>query len=250
MGSGKPDHSNVQKLGDAVIISQGIFETSTTKKHRLGTRIQVGNRIFHYGKASGAVVTGKLNVIAVDSDAEDTITVAHALGIREVSITAASAIVAGQYDDGYLIVDEGTGAGDMYQVKSTPVIANAAVGKIALWDGLLTAWSTSDTDIELLTSPFIMKESVADQIDTPGGVPAVDIAADSFGWFQTWGPCAVLQDEANGAAAAERLLAIGSSTVGAVEDQDAAGEAFVGHRYRDANDEDAKYQLIMLQITP
>jgi hypothetical protein len=56
-------------------------------------------------------------------------------------------------------------------------------------------------------------------------VPNVAVAADAYFWCQTRGTCAVLWDEA---VTKGQALTIGSSTVGAVEAQDAAGEPQIG----------------------
>lgn len=65
--------------------------------------------------------------------------------------------------------------------------------------------------------------------------------------MQTYGPAAVLHDEACGNATNGRLLTIGSSTAGSVEEQDAAGESIVGQALLSAADnEDAHYHMIFL----
>lgn len=229
--------------------AHGILEESSSKCHPLGTVLRVGPDVYRYCKASEALAAGNLATAVADSDAEDTVTVAHPISTTGVTVTAASAIAANQYEDGKLIVDEGTGAGNTYNVKDHLAISNAETGTINIYDGLKVAWSTSDTDIVLVQSPYVVQESNADQKETPICVPRIAVTSGYYFWGQTRGLCGVLQDEAEGNAAGQRLLTIGSSTAGSVESYDGAGEAIVGMRLFDAaNDEDAKYQPAMLLL--
>jgi len=238
---------------------QGIFETSTTQKHKLGEKLQLyDGRVFYYAKASEALSKSKLATFKSTINAEDTVTVAHAIGVNKVKVTAAAAISANQFAEGYLVVDEGTGAGDVYKIKGHPAISSGSVGEIELYDGLRTAWATADTDVILYQNPFSeIQEANTDGIELPAGVPLVDVSANEYFWLQTWGWAAVLIDGTAGALGnleTERLLTI-SGTAGAVDVYTAtgrgAGSPIVGQALMDAADyEDAKYQLILLQIMP
>lgn len=228
---------------------QGIYEESSTKLHRLGDRLEVGDRTFRYAHASEALTAGKLCTIAMDTDAEDTVTVAHPAGTTEVTVTAASTITKNQYEDGYLVVDEGTDAGSTYHIKENDAITSSSTGTVTLYDGLVSDWSTSDTDIMLYTNPYsVVQVSNTDQKEKAAGVPLVDVTSDYYFWLQTRGPAGVLQDEAFGNATGERVAAIGSGTAGAVEAADATAEAIVGEVLLDGADTEAdKYYLINLQ---
>jgi len=226
-----------------------ITEESATKQHPLGAKLCVGDSVFRYCKANEALSAGKLATAVADSDAEDTVTVAHAIGTADLTITAASAITANQYEDGVLIVDEGTGAGNTYDIAENAAIDSSSTGTVTIYGGLKVAWSTSDTDVVLVQSPYVVQEANKDQKETPICVPRIAVTEAYYFWGQTRGLCGVLQDEAEGNNAGQRLLTIGSSVDGTVESQDAAGEAIVGMRLFDAaNDEDAKYQPVMLML--
>lgn len=237
------------RLGGSVVPAQGIHEESSTKKHPLGTRLQLGERVFYYSQASEALSPGKLATALPTVFTETTVTVAHPVGTKKVTITASANIAAGQLEDGYLVVDEGTGAGEVYKIKSNPAITSAATGEIELYDGLVTAWSTSDTDLRIYTSPFRVQESNTGQDEAPAGVPHVSVTDEYYFWLQTYGPAPVLMDETTGDTAATRTLTIGSGTAGAVEAIDAIGEAYVGDVILEDGDEtDARYALVDLKI--
>jgi hypothetical protein len=67
--------------------------------------------------------------------------------------------------------------------------------------------------------------SAADQADIAVGVPLITVTAAYYFWAQRRGFCAVLQDEA---ITRGKAVTIGSSTPGAVEMLDAAGEPQIG----------------------
>lgn len=237
------------RLGGNVVPAQGIYEQSSTALHRLGDRLQVGDRVFYYSQASEAISAGKLNSYLPTVITEDTVTVAHGIGTRKVTITASATITANQLAEGHLVIDEGTGAGEMYKIKSHEAITSGSTGVFELYDGILTAWSTSDTDVTIYGPQYRVQESNAAQTESAAGVAPISVTDEYYFWNQTYGPAACLFDEAAGNGAATRLLTIGSSTVGAVEAQDAAGESIVGEVIQAAADEaDAKYALIQLRI--
>ena len=239
--------SNVSGSVPITAPAHSIYLESENQKHPLGSILVVGGGTFRYCVSTEALSPGKLCTARMDSDAEDTVTVAHPIGTTQVTITAASAITANQYAGGQLIVDEGTDAGHVYNIKSHPAIGSASTGVITLYEGIITAWVAANTDIVLVESMYAVQESNTDQIETPVCVPRIAVSSGYYFWGQTRGQTCVLQDEAAGNNTAERLLTVGSSTAGSVESMDASGEALVGMRLFDgADDEDAKYQPVML----
>lgn len=236
---------------------QGIFEESATAKHRVGEKLCLEDgSVFYYAKASEALSKGKITTFKATTFNEDTVTVAHAIGTTAVTITASAAIAANQLADGWLVVDEGTGAGDRYKIKDHLAISNGATGVINLYDGLRTAWATADTDITLYVQPYSeIQESNTDAIECPAGVPLIGITNAYYFWLQTWGFCSVL---INGTASqlgnlvTERQLTL-AGTAGAVDvlTVHGAGGPGIGQALLDAADyEDAKYALVFLQINP
>jgi len=229
----------------------GVYTESETQAHPLGTVLRLGGRTFVYAQASEALSKGKLTTQLQTTFTEDTVTVAHPAGTRKVTITASAAISADQLVGGLLVVDEGTGAGESYLIKSNPAISNGATGVIELHDGLMTAWATADTDITIYTSPYRVQESNTDQIETPAGVPLISVTDEYYFWLCTWGPVGVLIDATGtfGNATNERVGCISGAVAGAVAKLDAAGEAPVGYTMGDAADyTDAQYAAFYLTL--
>lgn len=238
-------------LGGAVVPAQGIHEESSTQKHPLGTRLQLGDRVYHYAYTSETLSAGKLacslNTIFTDALANT----AHPVGTKSVSINASAAIAVNQLVDGYVVIKSGTGAGEFYKIKSNPAIDSGANGTIVLYDGLVTAWSTSDTKLTYEVSMFRLQEHNTGSVEQVIGVPNVAITDEYFFWAQTWGPCSVLMAGADGAAIGERDLVASTGTVGAVEKSDAVGRQVVANMMTDAADNaNAEYSLVYLKLIP
>ena len=235
--------------GDVTLSAQGIFETSSTLKYRLGEKIVVGAKIFRYVQASEALTAGNLCTAKPALDGEDTVTVAHPIGTNKVVHVASAVITLNQFAEGLLMVDEGTGAGDAYQIKTHPAISSGNAGVITLYDGLRTAWVIADTDILMVGPVWVVQESNIDQAELPMGIPLIDVESAYYFWIQRSGISPALMDEAFGSVVGQRLVTIGSSTAGSVEAWDGTGEPIVGQTILDANQsEDAKYQPIYLML--
>ena len=237
---------------------QDIYEESVTQKHKLGERLVVGDRAFRYILNSANAQTAGLGA-GLSMTSEDTVTVAHGVDTFDVDVTAAS-IVANQFAEGYLAVDEGTGVGNTYKIRSNDATGGAAgSGKIRckLYDGLATAWAVANTDVTLISSPYY-KAIVAptDGIIMPIGVPLIGLTASYFAWVQTWGPCGVKVDAATGGGAAidERIAVLSTNHAGQVmfvgTADVAEGAAVVGECMLDSADHgDDKTEPIFLKIT-
>lgn len=235
-------------FGGTSVPAQGIFEQSATQLHPLGSRLQIGERVYYYASASEALAAGKVATAIGKVFTDAVADTAHPAGTRKVTITASAAIAAGELEDGYLTIKSGTGAGETYKIKRNPAISNAAQGVIELYDGILTAWSTSDTKIEIVTSLFKVQESNTDAIEMPMGVANTAITSGYYFWLQTYGPCNTLMNGADGNVATERDLVISTAVAGAVmKATTVVGASVVGRVFRDAADNaDTEYSLIWL----
>lgn len=189
------------------IYNQGLYEVSSVKKERLGTlRVLDDGRAFVYAKAGANISAGLFCAAAITTPVhEDTVTVAHPAGTKRVVVTA-SGVTANQFEDGYLIVTEGTGAGEMYKIKANTATGGAGTGKIYvyLYEGLATAWDTSDTDVDLYPNPYngvIPNPTDAQQL--PVGVAVRSVSSGYYFWLQVAGFAPVKIDTAGGAAGQE-----------------------------------------------
>ena len=206
-------------------------QTSSTKEYAIGQQFTDGSdRTFRYTLAGGTTLArGKLAVApaVVANHLNMSFATAPAVDDRSVSITlGATALTADYYADGWLVVQDGTGEGRSYPVEGHPAADSAGTVTIYLKEGIDTAGALAETNVDLLANDWSGAViSVSDQLDRPIGVAVVAITNAEYGWLQTGGNCATLIDET---IAIGGEVTIGSSTGGAVELLDAAGEPPVG----------------------
>ena len=235
-------------------LAQGIYEENSVQQYPLGFRVPLSDgRVFHYTEnASVALAAGKLiGSPLVFTEIERTITAAAAQFATQVTYTAVGTITSNQYQDGFLCVVNDAGEGIQYKIKSHPAIAAAASGVITLYDGILTALTTS-SDIMLIPSLYKDVRLNPNTICKTVGVPPIPVTADYFFWTQTWGQALVLCGDSLGNAATERWCvpagATGEflSTAGGVP-----GTETIGYQIGDSSDVvDTEYFPIYLTIAP
>jgi len=223
---------------------------SSVREIALGSRYEdQWGRVFHYAKAGGTGLSrGKL-VVAADPVANHlnmSFAVAPAVGDKSVTVTlGATAATANQYRDGWLAVQDGTGEGRMYRIEGHQAADASASLVIWLCEPIDTAGALAEANVDLVYNKYdSVVISATDQADIPVGVPVGAITASYYGWVQTWGPCAVLMDEA---IAAGDTVTIGTGVAGAVEAVDAVGEPVVGHM-SELTGVDTEYTTMYLQI--
>ena len=188
----------------AVMVGQGIYETSTTKKARLGERLQVGDRVFRYAYAGAAAILGGLLVQGPILGGSDTtlqttrpLSVAAAAGDTRIFMNAlTTAQVANLYVDGLASIFDATlSSALLFRVKGNSYLDTSGTSSyIELYDGVPTALTTS-SQVELITNPYNGVITLASATAITGmllGVAPVYVAANRYFWLQTFGPVAVI----------------------------------------------------------
>ena len=165
----------------------------------LGSVLYYGDRVFRYGLAGGVALTaGKLVQTAVGTKADHqdlAPTAAVAAGEYAISVeTAGTDLTLNQYAGGYLYVNDGAGEGQCLKIKSNPVHDHSDDPSVIITchDALATAVATS-SKVSLIADPWTaVLVAPAAETGAVMGCPVVDMAASAYGWFQTYGPAAVL----------------------------------------------------------
>jgi hypothetical protein len=212
------------------LIAINTRETSSTKQHDIGTKYEdeFGNIYRYIKNAAVELAPGKI-IVNADSDSDATnvkVARTYAAGAKEIIIDAGNAVASDAFADGTLTVNDATGEGVTVVVAGNTVTTGAAEMTVTLKQPIPVALTIDVSEVTLQKNPWDSPViSIADQADMPVGVPNVTIPANYYGWVQTRGTCSVLFDEA---VAKGLALTIGSSTVGAVEAADAAGEPVLG----------------------
>lgn len=194
-------------------VGQSIWEESLTPKHKLGDRLQLGPRVFYYSHASEGLTAGSMVSFNVRFNYDDPAPIAHPIGTTRIKIgtdATSGGFANDQFAEGMLLVAEGDGEGDQYVIKSNDAIAASTEGYLDIYEpGLVTAWSATDTELCVATSPFYDLAETNSAYACGAGIPLIDITGDGyFFWLQTYGPAAVeiASYAASGADGAEMSL--------------------------------------------
>jgi hypothetical protein len=200
----------VSVLNPTIPVNQSIYEQSDTQKTRLGTRLQVGDRVFYYARLSTSANVAAGDVLCapqlIASHQSGIVTAASTgTGATVVTITAGTAFTLNQYAEGYLSFADSAaaGGGQMYRIKSHPAIATAASGAITLYDPLIG--SVAAGAVNFTPCLFNLVKVGSQALDLPVGVAPIAVTTGNYFWIQTYGPAAPRHAAATVAAGSLRL---------------------------------------------
>jgi hypothetical protein len=236
-----------------LVIQQGVFEISSTARHKIGTRMQLADgRVFYYALSGGTCTMGKPQVKTITATPANylnmAVTAAASVGDKKVSITnGGDAIVANQFAGGFLGLYT---SGEQYKVKSHLAAAGGAGVDIKLYDPLRVAMTTA-SKVNLSGSLYWKVKDYSAITDFIVGVPPVTITSAYYGWLQTWGPCNMLFSAAvdNG-----EMVGLTAAGAGGIKWATAAGAVLhttpiIGTGYSRTSVA-TKYSPMFLQINP
>jgi hypothetical protein len=175
------------------------FSTTTVQEFPFGTELWYADRRFRYARCSsvGALTIGKLVQSTVplaghiDEAVDVPVTGDTVIAFTPNTVTTDD-IAANALADGYIYINDDTGEGYMYRIKSHPALTGGASGNITLCDPLNLTLGASAT-ATVIYPPyrhFILHPSPLTAL--PLGVTVAPFAASEYGWLQYQGPCAVL----------------------------------------------------------
>lgn len=192
------NEGKVNWRGDQSVTPQGgqsIYESSTIKLAELGERKVVGDRVFRYAKAKVGLSAGQvgqfggehLESIAVGSS------VTQGAGMRVFTITAATAIAANTYAEGYLVCGQGatdSNLGMTYRIKSHAIGSSAGTCTFTLYDEIKYSVQLTSTWGVTQNIYAAVNPSTANQV--PLGIAPITVTTGDYFWLQTWGPAPLL----------------------------------------------------------
>jgi len=192
-------------------IDQSIYESNTTQQAPLGTRLEVGDRVFYYAQAENTYVAGTVlcsPVMSASHQADILTPVAASSGSQALSITLGEEVSANQYAEGYLAVSNGT-AGDenvgyLYRIKSHTAVASAGTLVLNLYDPLEKKITTA-AELNLVPNMYNSVTIGSSALGLAVGVAPCDVTSAGYFWLQTYGPAAPLNEDATPAAVAVKL---------------------------------------------
>lgn len=172
----------------------GVYSTGTVKKHPYALRYRIGDRVFKYGKAGAALLTG---FGAKNFGAYNNITggVVSARSIGDMWIdllldgtTGGTAWFGTKNNMVGGFASMPTGAPTLFRmITGHEKGANTATIKVYL-DGPLTRATSATQMCEVAQNPYQDLRNTNNNFTSVMGVPTTAVASGSYAWFQTWGP--------------------------------------------------------------
>jgi len=228
----------------------------TSVKHtRLGTRyVDPMGRVFRYGYAATAVGRGKVARAAAVITNHNNLSFSTAPAVSDFKgkvTLGGTALTADQYQDGWLVVQDGTGEGRIYAIEGNAAqTSTTGVGILDLQEKIDTTGALAETNVDLIYNKYdeLLPPADSTQDYVPVGVPFCVGGAGvaEYAWIQTWGPCAVWRDAAE---TLGRNITFGATTgTGQVEEFNAVAEPLIGAGGPAVGVAD-EYQLMYLKIS-
>lgn len=205
-------------------LAQGLFEQGTVKLHQLGEKVTLSNGdIFRYAQVGGSNISkGKLQLAPVQktNHHNQPAIAAVAVGAYEVRVDlGATALVANEYQDGYLVANDVAPEGDIYDIASHPAADSGTDVIVSLKTPVRTAITTS-SEFTFVHNAWRKVVEGTTVTQRAAGVALINGTAAYYVWLKTRGVMPTLI----GSAATLGADLIVGGTAGAVTDRtDALG---------------------------
>ena len=203
---------------------QSVYQTSTNRgTFKLGERAMTPDgrewQFVKYNSASGTA--GFVCVPNAVSSADTWSSSTDSQG-RIVYLTeSASSFTIGQFEDGIGVVDDGTGVGQTFKIRTNDATTLTLYPETAL----ATALAVASSDVTIMTMSEVDPAAITDKVQMAQGSNQVAAAASDYGWLLTDG---------DGRAVAGEVLVVGKSFV---TGDDTAGEVVKGTTAKGGFDE-------------
>ena len=226
-------------------------EVSTDQKHQLGSKgISADGRVYRYAQNGDVAIGPGLLCVAPDITAlhEDLAVNTFLVGATSITVTiGATAIVAGEYEEGFVNITDDSGQGIMYAIAHCPAIGAAGGNIVIRLSEPIRVVAVAGTTVTLMRNKYrYLRASDVNQLDMPVGVMNVTLPVDYYGWLQVKGPCSILVDTND--TTAGQYITNGDTVIGAVETRNATAEPIVGIQPIGNNADPAEYGSYELML--
>ncbi|MBA7650047.1 hypothetical protein ES703_57848 [subsurface metagenome] len=181
---------------DLELLEQNINEESATPTYPLGTRLQVGERVFRYAKilpgtvlAPHAFLRGRSLVTSDAGIERGAFLGALVAGVKTVTWTQVGVIAVDQFAEGYLLCQ----GGFLHKIKSNTE-PDAGVVTLTLYEAFTAGEAIAAGRYGLLLEcPYANVALLTENgMGRPMGVIGWDPTDDNYVWIQTWGPASMI----------------------------------------------------------
>jgi hypothetical protein len=190
-----------QIAGSTEVPTQTPKEQSVSAKYALGTKLEAfDGRLWRYCQAGGTQLSPGLmgQTPAIDAKLENEVQTGYVWNIGDtegdVLLTTGSGLTPANLAGGYMVVEDGTGEGHYYKIRTA-------------------AWTTDDTVVHIyLDEPIVVATEATSEVSLyPNqwagiivapttltghcvGVTNLTVTASYYYWAQRKGPCAMVVD--------------------------------------------------------
>jgi len=246
-----PNHSQWRIKAESLLADRDIYHPTATKYFPLGAIAESrdGRRWRYCKNGSDNISKAMINQQAVGVANWQNelgtygmyyISPAPAIGDKSVTVNLATTVAAHDLIDGYLLIETGTGEGEMYIIKDNEVgTANATSGydvviHIADTGGVRTAMAITSGGTFVTVTKNIYKDTIVFPTDPTGvctGVNHTAVTAAYFYWAQVRGVCPILTAASTDTIVVGDMVSAGGVTAGAMSlmDMAAEGDTLIGY---------------------
>ena len=191
----------MKPAGNAQIFEGNPFDQHTDSRHQYGAKMFMANGdIFRYTKgASTDFVAGYLYTGLSREDNHQNITVAATTAVGDTKIVVdagATAVDANEYDQGWLIFNDNSPEGEIYQITSHEANAGSLETDIYVDPALKTIATVDSSEVALVRNTW-NGPAISQLIAEPAAGVAVqdwDVSVAEFGWLKTRGMASLIAD--------------------------------------------------------
>lgn len=204
---------------------QSVYNTTTARDTiNLGQRaVTPDGREWQYVKNNSTIALGNIVIpnTVVDTDLWSSSTDGQG---RIVYLSrAANSLTVGAYEDAIGVVNQGTGVGQTFKIRTN----NATTLSLYPETALATALAVADSDLQYIGMSNVIIAAITSKVQMTQGAFQVSAASGDYGWILT---------EGDGRAVAGEVLVVGESFVSG---DDTAGQVLKGTTAKGPFDEQA-----------
>jgi hypothetical protein len=178
-----------------------IHDTATVQGVPLGDELALRQRVYRYAK-NGVIPLNPGEVVqtARPNDAHSNMTcAAAAAGTKIITVTMDQNVIANEYKDGYIYINDEAGEGFVYDVVShlgavVTEPTDAVTAQVTLRDPLVVALTTSSQATLVQNLYSGVTPTWGEPPNIIAGVVPITVAANAYFWCQVRGPAAVKQE--------------------------------------------------------
>ncbi len=182
----------------ATVVDFNPYKTSSTPMYALGTQFFDGEDVYRYAKVGASTITrGKLQTAPAPKTNHHNVAVATAQSIGDKTVTVtlgATAAVADEYAEGYIVFNDVTTGGFRMKIKTHPAANASASLTVTLYEPLPVALTTSSKG-NLVHNTYNGIIEGTSQTVRVAGVSQVTATTGLYIWVMTRGTTAVLADQ-------------------------------------------------------